>query len=173
MYLTQQMLSDRFNYHEGKLFYKIKCGKSTPGIEAGCVGLRYFMIGINKKVYRRHQIVFIMHHGYLPKVVDHIDGNSFNDNIENLRDVSQKINCLNRKIDKRNKSGYRGVSIRSDKNKPFMASINNSNGKRINLGVFETAKEASIAFETAAKLFHNGGYSDRAITDITEKVQNK
>lgn len=171
MNLTQKKLKQTFSYDDGNFYYLKRSGKMLPGSIAGVAGPRYYMIGIYRKTYRRHQLVWLFHKGYFPKLIDHIDGNSFNDRIENLRECTQHENTLNRKIDKRNKTGFRGVSISCSKDKPFMASINNPLGKRVNLGLYKTAEEASASFETAAKIFYNGKYTDRAITNSTEKVQ--
>ena len=43
-------------------------------------------------------------------VIDHIDGNSLNNNIDNLRKVTQKENSRNTGFNKNNKTGYKGVS---------------------------------------------------------------
>lgn len=43
-------------------------------------------------------------------VIDHIDGNSFNNKIDNLRKVTQKENSRNTGFNKNNKTGYKGVS---------------------------------------------------------------
>jgi hypothetical protein len=56
---------------------------------------------------------------------------------------------MNRKKMENNKSGYVGVYFNKARNK-FKASIYNNN-KRIHLGYFDTALEASEAYETKAK----------------------
>ena len=49
------------------------------------------------------------HHGYFPEAVDHIDGDRFNNKIENLREATHVENHYNRKVQKNNKSGSKNV----------------------------------------------------------------
>lgn len=64
---------------------------------------------------------------------------------ENCRWVDRSVNCINRRIDfKNNTSGYRGVSYNKNKKKwTARLSVNKS---RIEIGLFETAEEAAIAY---------------------------
>lgn len=59
------------------------------------------------------RVIWIMNNGYLPKefVIDHIDGNPLNNNITNLRAVTQTHNNRNATIRKDNKTGTVGVSF--------------------------------------------------------------
>lgn len=60
-----------------------------------------------------HRIIWELVCGRIPDhmVVDHIDGDSLNNNISNLRLVTQDVNCKNRKINKNNPTGVNGVTV--------------------------------------------------------------
>ena len=74
-------------------------------------------------------------------VVDHIDGNKQNNNLENLRWVSQKENQLNRHTVVAS-SGATGVHrIKGSKVRPWMA-CGKVEGRQIYLGVYATRQEA-------------------------------
>ena len=88
-----------------------------------------------------------MHHGYLPNLVEHRDRNKLNNKIQNLRDGDKELNSWNRDLQANNTSGFRGVSWNKGANK-WHAYIK-VKGKRIHLGLFETAEEASTAYVKA------------------------
>lgn len=62
---------------------------------------RYWYVNLThngiKKDYRVHRLIYITYKGNIPKnmVIDHIDGNTSNNNINNLRCVTQSKNCQN------------------------------------------------------------------------------
>jgi len=70
--------------------------------------------------------------------IDHIDGNSLNNQKLNLRVADQRTNCQNLHISKTSK--YPGVHHHSKNNK-WIAQIQKGN-KRFHLGCFDTEKEA-------------------------------
>lgn len=72
-----------------------------------------WQISWNRKSYRVHRVVYLLSFGTIGKhfVVDHIDGDCFNNKISNLRLVTQSENVRNRKIAVKNKLGVQGVSI--------------------------------------------------------------
>ena len=43
-----------------------------------------------------HQVVWVLNHGTLPSMIDHINGNPRDNRIENLREVSPSENDMNR-----------------------------------------------------------------------------
>jgi hypothetical protein len=84
--------------------------------------------------------------------IDHINGNTKDNRLENLRDVSNRENLRNQKIPKNNTSGTLGVSF--DKRKQnYQASIK-INGKRKHLGYFKN-KEEAIAARAVANIKYN------------------
>jgi hypothetical protein len=58
-----------------------------------------------------------MLNGYVPPILDHIDGNRSNNKIENLRAATVSQNLQNSKTYKSNTSGIKGVSWEKDRNK--------------------------------------------------------
>jgi len=76
------------------------------------------------------------------KVVDHIDGDKTNNEVTNLRWVSQTVNLTNRK-NCDSLSGETGVEYRSDmaKSKPWLARVK-IKGKTHNLGYHAKKQEA-------------------------------
>lgn len=85
-------------------------------------------------------------------VVDHINGNKLDNRRENLRICTQSENMANHPRNANNKSGFKGVFYKQE-NGRFMAYITKDR-KRINLGHYSTALEASEAYRIAAnKIF--------------------
>lgn len=116
--ITKEAVLNLFDYKDGELFWK----KSRQGItrkdrKAGCKDRIYYRIGIDGKMYLLHQIVFLYHHGYIPKEIDHIDRNGFNNRIENLREVDSIINNRNRGTPKNNTTGAKNVYFDKKTNK--------------------------------------------------------
>jgi hypothetical protein len=85
-------------------------------------------------------------------VVDHVDGNTLNNQRCNLRTCSQSENMQNRGKTKTNTSGYKGVTWHRNRNK-FLAQIK-VNNKNIYLGYFKSAEDAARAYDEAAKKHH-------------------
>lgn len=97
---------------------------------------------------------FITMHRFIMKPpkgmqVDHKDGDRLNNQKFNLRICTPSQNCSYRKASTIAKSGYRGVTKHNDK---WRARIE-INGKKKHLGLFSTAKEASIVYKKAAKVY--------------------
>ena len=57
----------------------------------------YVRIWCDRRLCFKHRFLFWYYHGYLPKEVDHIDGNRANNSISNLRASDRSHNCLNKK----------------------------------------------------------------------------
>ena len=110
------------------------------------------------KMFKVHRLVgkAFLENPDSKKVIDHIDENKANNNVRNLRWCSQKDNSCNRGITKNNKSGFKGVCFNKQHNK-YQAQIN-INCKKKHIGYFESAEEASKAYEAKAKEIHGDFY---------------
>ena len=89
--------------------------KNAGSINTNQDGYKKFIIMIryNKKQYNLtiSRVVLFLKNGYLTegKIIDHIDGNSLNNIVTNLREVTPSQNQHNRSINKNNTSGHKGV----------------------------------------------------------------
>lgn len=120
----------------------------------------YWRVGItlgnNLRHFKLHRLIFMYHHGYLPSVVDHKDGNQENNRIDNLREGDVGKNSCNLRLNVNSTTGYKGVTRSSDpkrKNLMFRASIV-FEGVTYYLGAYKTAEEAGWAYDEAAKVLH-------------------
>lgn len=84
------------------------------------------------------------------KVVDHINGNIFDNRKKNLRICLPKENCRNKKLNKNSMSGYKGVTLSSGGTWVARIVVNK---KILNLGSFKTKKEAANVYNKAAKKY--------------------
>lgn len=115
MTLTQEEANQLFEYRDGELFWKPRTmSRGRPSVlngrKVGCPnGSGYFTMVHNKRKYYLHQLIFLMHYGYIPSNIDHIDGVGSNNRIENLRPASVSENMYNTKIKSTNTSGFKGV----------------------------------------------------------------
>ena len=79
---------------------------------------------------------------------DHIrPGSGLDNRRTNLRNVDHATNCRNRRLQKNNTSGYRGVTWNKDARK-WQAEIK-VDGKNHYLGKYSTPQAASAAYEAA------------------------
>lgn len=86
--------------------------------EAGKLDTGYYSICLCKIKVKNHRIIYEMFNGEIPDgmVVDHINRNSVDNKIENLRIVMPAENSRNAKLSKANTSGVTGVRWYKDKN---------------------------------------------------------
>jgi hypothetical protein len=105
------LLHQLFEYRNGLLFRKVRVSsKALAGMEVGSPDYQgYKTVQIFYKQYRVHRLIFMMFHGYMPKFIDHINNDSSDNRIENLREATLNQNQHNSKKPKTNTSGYKNV----------------------------------------------------------------
>jgi hypothetical protein len=82
--------------------------------------------------------------------VDHINRNRLDNRRCNLRAVTHAVNTKNNSLSKRNKSGFRGVSLDKPSGR-WKASISKG-GKQFHLGYFDNKADAARAYDREAFL---------------------
>jgi hypothetical protein len=154
--LAQKDVRRLFYYADGKLFWAInKAKKIKIGDEARNISRAgYMRVGVDGVCYQLHQLVWIYFNGPIPDglSVDHIDMDRTNNHIKNLRLVTSRQQQQNTSARQNNTSGFRGVSWHKHIKK-WHSSICN-NGKKINLGLFDTKEEAAAAYRRASRKLH-------------------
>lgn len=113
----------------------------------GYIRLRLFNI-----FHSAHRVAFAMMTGRWPdELIDHIDGDGFNNRWDNLREVSNLGNKRNVKLDHRNSSGFTGVYW-NKKERRWKASI------RVNYELIHLGYHDQIVDAVAARIRANRKY---------------
>ena len=147
--VTQQYLKELFEYRDGFLYAKQGYQpKFTPITNHH----RYIRMRVAGKVYPLHRLIFLYHHGHFPKIIDHANNDRSDNRIENLREVTQSQNCLNRRVHINNKSGMKNVYFeRACKKWTVQITIGK---KRKVIGYFEDIELAELVAIEARNKFH-------------------
>lgn len=125
---------------------------SKIGLPAGSIGGRYMQIMIAKKNYLAHRLAWLYVHGYPPRVeVDHVNGDSRDNRILNLRLASKSQNAQNQSRSTKNSSGHKGVSWCTQKRR-WRASIKVGH-RSVHLGYFRELATAAEAYRNAANKY--------------------
>lgn len=149
--LTKEMCDDLFYYSDGKLIRKRTVAHTAK--KGQVVGSRstngYLTVVIRQKRTCIHRVIFLMHHGFLPKIVDHINGKKDDNRIENLRASDYTKNGLSHRQLKSGKtSKYRGVCY-AKRDKSWEAKIK-FKGKTYRIGGFKNEIDAAKAYDERA-----------------------
>jgi len=109
----------------------------------------YLRSQIDNKHHYAHRVMWIMNKREVPIFVDHKNGITIDNKLENLRNVTPLVNSKNRKIPKNNYSGYMGISKYKDR---WRARIK-VDGKDIHIGFFDDIDEAIKARKEAEEQY--------------------
>lgn len=113
----------------------------------------YRVISVGKKKYLYHRVKFYLVHGYLPDMLDHIDGDRLNNDISNLRPATYALNNHNTHH-RKNATGVKGVYLKYRYGKyRYRAKIVVA-GKGIELGLFDDIDLAKQAYQRAAEKYY-------------------
>lgn len=140
--LTQKRLRELFTYSDGELLWRSSRGCIRAGSVAGYkMPTGYFYVGVDGQNHYLHRLIWFFFNGQNPKhTIDHINHDKGDNRIENLRDVTQKVNSRNMGNVKQNSLGFAGVTFNKRDNR-WLAKIK-VDYKQIYLGQYETLEEA-------------------------------
>lgn len=166
-----ELLRDLFEMNGRDLVYRsehghggyMPAGKIAGSIRKTSDKKRYRYIYAEKSYFLAHRIVYFMFSGVDPGrfVVDHIDGDSLNNNPLNLRPATQRQNLTNQNLAERDTySRIRGVHKADSKSMPYCVHMR-VNGRQKHMGSFKTIDEAAEFAEFARSMVY-GEYAGAA-----------
>jgi hypothetical protein len=165
--LTQEMVREMFDYRDdGKLIRRYStsgngnyAGKVIGTTPDGTRSNRYSATKINGQHWCVHKLIYLYHHGVVPPQLDHINRDTSDNRIENLRPANSSQNSCNRKLFSNSTSGCKGVSwIKASKK--WLAHIT-LNKKMMKLGMFDDLELAELVAIEARDLYH-GQYANHS-----------
>jgi hypothetical protein len=149
--LTQKELKRQLYYDPKTGIFKRRVSNNNKvkiGDITGSLRLGYVRIKINYIDYAAHRLVWLYVYGYFPENdIDHIDGVRDNNILENLRHVTASCNMQNKTIDRRNTSGFPGISW-AKRHKMWSAYMK-IRGKTYFIGYYKDKLDAALARYTA------------------------
>jgi hypothetical protein len=146
-------LNKTFDYDADTGLLTRKSGQWSGHIQQAKDQRGYVITYANGKTYRAHRLIWLMFYKETPpKIIDHINGITSDNRIENLRAANASQNMSNRHAKPTKKSPLpKGVWVAR---KRFVASVY-VNGKRICAGrTFATPTEAAEAYNQLAITHH-------------------
>ena len=157
--ITQDKLKELFEYStDGNLIWKVQKAKRTKiGSIAGWINTdvhrqKYMNVELDGKSYKLHRIIFMYHYGFMPKRIDHVDGNRLNNRIENLREATASQNAMNSSVRNHSKSGIKNVFLDKASNKWRVQF--KINGKNYSFGSYNDLEIADLVAQEARSKYH-------------------
>ena len=123
----------------------------------GYVCVSYREDGIRQQIYL-HRLKFFLKHGHLPERVDHRNESKGDNSLRNLRAATHSQNMMN--ITRKPRQGLpRSVYYQPNacRSRPYRANPR-IDGRKVHLGFYETAEQASAAVENALRVAHGEFY---------------
>ena len=139
--LTQERLKELLDYDaETGVFTRLtnQNGARAGDIAGSFAGHRYQRLSVDGHQYYGHHLAWFYTHGQWPEMLDHVDRNTANNAMTNLRECTSPQNQANRDCRKgyqRNGDGWQATIM--------------SGGRRFCLGTFASEAAARAAYEDA------------------------
>jgi len=132
-------LAQKLNYvKETGALHWIHLNKPAGGISP----IGYFRLTYKNVTFYHHHVIWYMHYGVVPTMLDHIDGNRDNNRLENLREVCHNKNAGNKAIHRAGK--LVGATFCKGRRKWQARVVINK--VRTHLGYYNTAFEANKVY---------------------------
>jgi hypothetical protein len=148
--MNSELVREYFEYRDGGLYWKKPRKGITNGSRFGWQEPGRYRGGtVDRKRQYEHRMIFAYFHGYWPETVDHVDGDTTNNRIENLRPATQGQNIMNSRLQARNKLGVKGVRKQGNVYSARIA----YKGKEIYLGCFADLELAELVSTEARDLY--------------------
>lgn len=139
---------------DGTLKWNKTKGRAKQGDTAGWKSIQgYQEMSLDGKRIKVHHVVWFLHHGYWPTMLDHINGIRTDNRIENLRTCTARENSRNRSV-KTYRELPRNVYYecrQKDKTIKKYRVYLTINGKNVSFGVYSDLNEAAKVAEQARK----------------------
>ena len=139
---SKELIQEIFKYNDGKLYWR------HNDVEAGGFNsIGYKTIGLFGKRLLAHRLIYMYHYDKIMDnlSIDHIDGDTTNNHIDNLRAITHQENHFNH-------TKAKGYSW-NKKLKKYSAQIH-VGGNKIHLGYFESKEDAHNAYLDAKEIYH-------------------
>ena len=152
----QKIFHEFFEYKDGNLYWKVNRGpKALKGKIAGRIRPnKYVSVKIRElgKEFGLHRVIFCMHYGYIPRMIDHINNDPSDNRIENLRECTDSQNQWNKRINRNNTSGVKNVR-KSTRANSFRVELS-VHGKYKYIGSFKDFELADLVAHMAREKYH-------------------
>lgn len=147
-----------YDPHTGEFTWLQSASNRKPvGSKAGCYNerkdSRYVLLGIDGRLFTAHRVAWFYMTGVWPKVVDHINGNGWDNRWENLRKADHRKNAQNAKLRADNTTGAKGIVFYPRRGLPYRVWLDHKY-----IGCYATLEEAEAARDFAAKKSHGQFY---------------
>lgn len=146
--LTQAYIREIFNYDPLTGHFTRTTGPRRGSIAGYLDPSRgYVRIRVDKQFHAAHRLAWLYMTGAWPKdQIDHINLDKSDNRLENLREASHTQNQQNRRPQRNNTSGFKGVRWHQ---KTWNAEIH-LNKRTIHIGCFDSPEAAHAAYQAAA-----------------------
>lgn len=145
--ITQEQIRELLYYDQdtGKFLWRVsRKGSKGKWNEAGTLTNKgYVDVCIEGKKYGLHRLAFLWREGWIPRCVDHINGDKADNSWNNLRPANYRENGFNCK-GRGTITGFKNVYKDKRYEDSFYVSLY-INGKQKRMGTYKTAEEANKA----------------------------